>query len=141
MLYAVKVNDDPRVLSILHQAGVRHFDCASLPEIERVGSVCPGSTCYFMIPVWLRSAAARAYQEFGALPQDTPGLLSSVAESGAEPALAFSVGSAVTDPQAYGYAMDQARQILEQLPLQHPPARYRRGLPRDLSGFRGAAIG
>ena len=37
MLYAVKANDDPRILRLLNQAGVRHFDCASLPESIRPG--------------------------------------------------------------------------------------------------------
>ena len=34
VLYAVKANPEPQVLDLLVEAGVRHFDCASLPEIE-----------------------------------------------------------------------------------------------------------
>ena len=49
VLYAVKANSDPTVLSLLTDAGVRHFDCASLPEIERVDAIAPAATKYFMI--------------------------------------------------------------------------------------------
>ncbi|MFT5138838.1 MAG: ornithine decarboxylase [Lysobacterales bacterium] len=161
VLYAVKVNDDPRVISLLYKAGVRHFDCASVPEIKLVSEICPDATCYFMIPVWLRGAAMEAWQEygvkhfvvdhpdgletlkaeiplencvvfvrmavshksalndlstkFGAPPSQVPDLMQAVKDSGAEPALAFNVGSAVTDPEAYRYAIDVARQVLEQL--------------------------
>lgn len=65
VLYAVKVNDDPRVLKLLHAGGVSHFDCASVPEIRLVNETCPGATAYLMIPVWLRSAAAEAWTEYG----------------------------------------------------------------------------
>jgi len=43
VLYTVKANDDPAVIRLVHQAGVSHFDCASLPEIERVRRICPGA--------------------------------------------------------------------------------------------------
>lgn len=33
VLYAVKANDDPTVVRMMHRAGVTDFDCASLPEI------------------------------------------------------------------------------------------------------------
>jgi ornithine decarboxylase len=65
VLYAVKANDNPRILRLLNQAGVRHFDCASLPEIEKVRAACPDATCYFMVPVYLRGAVEAAYQSHG----------------------------------------------------------------------------
>jgi len=65
VLYAVKANDDPDVLQTLHHSGVDHFDCASLAEIALVRDLCPGATCYFMVPVAPRGAAARAHQDFG----------------------------------------------------------------------------
>lgn len=159
VLYAVKANDEPRVLELLCAAGVRHFDCASLPEVALVKRVNPGATCYFMIPVWPRSDPRQAWErfgvrhfmidcrdgldrlgaevplercvvfvrmavshaaamidlsiKFGAPPRDIPGLLAAVAESGAEPALAFNVGSAVIDPEAYAFAIGTAREALE----------------------------
>src|SRR5690606_2390758 len=36
VLYAVKANDHPDIIRLLFDAGVRHFDCASAPEIARV---------------------------------------------------------------------------------------------------------
>ena len=36
VLYAVKANNHPEVMRCLLEAGIRHFDCASLPEVEQV---------------------------------------------------------------------------------------------------------
>jgi len=65
VLYAVKANDEPAVIRLLFQAGVRHFDCASLPEIELVTALCPNATRYFMIPVAVRGAAEAAFHKCG----------------------------------------------------------------------------
>lgn len=64
VLYAVKANDEPAVIRALYQGGVRDFDCASLPEIRRVKQHCPDATCYFMIPVAIRNAAAEAFKAY-----------------------------------------------------------------------------
>lgn len=158
VLYAVKANDHPQTIQLLVEGGIRHFDCASLEEIETVRQVCPDGTCYFMTPVRLRGAAriaqerhgvrhfmidhisglasleqeidfrtaivfvrmavhhAAAMQDlsvrFGAPPADIPALLAEVALAGAEPALAFNVGSNVSDPAAYGYAIGLAADVL-----------------------------
>ena len=144
VLYAVKANSEPAVMSLLSQAGVQHYDCASLPEIELAHAIDPDSKKYFMIPVRIRGAANTAQVEygvrhfmvdhlsalpglldeidssrsvifarmavhhesamedlsarFGAPPEEIPALLQSIRDSGAEPALAFNVGSLVTDP-------------------------------------------
>lgn len=161
VLYAVKANSDPRVLGLLSNAGVSHYDCASLVEIELVDAIDPGATKYFMNPARIRGAAATAQQEygvrhfvvdhrsglsrltdeidtskavifarmavhhesamedlstrFGAQPEDMPQLLQGIHDSGAEPALAFNVGSAVTDPEAYRHGISVTRSVLEQL--------------------------
>ena len=65
VLYAVKANNHPDIIGLMHQAGVRHFDCASLTEIEKVKQVCPHATCYFMTPVRLRGAAHQAQARHG----------------------------------------------------------------------------
>jgi len=181
VLYAVKVNDEPRILECLHAAGVRHFDCASLPEIERVKGLFPEAACYFMIPVWPRSAPRLAWErfgvrhftvdsaeglaqlgqevplehcvvfvrmavshaaamndlstKFGAAPAEVPGLLAAVAELGAEPALAFNVGSAVTDPEAYGFALDTARRVLGDQPVPVRLVDIGGGFPWSYPGF------
>ncbi len=65
VLYAVKANNDPRVIRSLADAGIRHFDCASLQEIADVRAVTDQGTCYFMNPVRLRGAAQAAQEQFG----------------------------------------------------------------------------
>jgi ornithine decarboxylase len=181
VLYAVKANDDPDVLRLLRQAGVEHFDCASLPEVERVKAVCRDATCYFMVPVALRDAAGCAYREhgvrhfmvdhpdrlttlareihlpdcvvfarmavshasammdlsskFGAQPADVPDLLSRIRDGGAEPALAFNVGSLVTRPEAYGHALGVAAETLGKLPFRVRLVDIGGGFPQAYPGF------
>lgn len=65
VLYAVKANDHPAIIKLLHQGGIRHFDCASVHEIETVMQACSDATCYFMVPTRLRGAARQAQREFG----------------------------------------------------------------------------
>ncbi len=65
VLYAVKANADPTVLKLLTDAGVCHFDCASLPEIALVDKINPNATKYFMIPTRIRGAAATAQEKHG----------------------------------------------------------------------------
>jgi ornithine decarboxylase len=65
VLYAVKANDDHDVIALIHDGGVRHFDCASLVEIEKVNNACLDAQCYFMTPVRLRGAAQAAQSRFG----------------------------------------------------------------------------
>lgn len=181
VLYAVKANDHPELLRLLHRAGVRHFDCASLPEIALVHEHCPGATAYFMIPARLRGAAgearrrfgvrhfmidhasglgplaseidvqgtvvfarmathhASAMQElsskFGAPREEIPELLRAIAAAGAEPALAFNVGTGVTSPEAYAYAIDVARSVLEEARLPVRLVDIGGGFPKSYPGF------
>lgn len=64
VLYAVKCNPHPLVLRALYEAGIRHFDTASLPEIALVRESLPDAACYFMHPVKGRAVigtASRVY--------------------------------------------------------------------------------
>ncbi len=64
VMYAVKCNPHPAVLYHLHEAGIRHFDTASLPEIAAVREGLPEAEAYFMHPVKSRAAllsAAKVY--------------------------------------------------------------------------------
>lgn len=181
VLYAVKANDHPRVLRLLHAAGITYFDCASLPEIETVQRECPGATCCFMTPVRLRGAAHAAHHEFGvrhfmidhasglpplaaeidmgasvvfarmavhhasamadlsvrfgAPPADVPALLAAIRDAGAEPALAFNVGSNVADPDAYRHSIGVARQVLDALPFRVRLVDIGGGFPLRYPGF------
>lgn len=62
VFYAVKSNPDRRVLQYLYRAGVRHFDVASLNEIELVRGLFPHARMAFMHPVKSRRAIAAAYR-------------------------------------------------------------------------------
>jgi ornithine decarboxylase len=62
--YAFKVNDSGVVLGALYGAGIRHFDVASIEEVETCARV-PGAKLHFMNPVKSREAIRRAYHEFG----------------------------------------------------------------------------
>ncbi len=181
VLYAVKANAEPAIMSELHAGGVRHFDCASLPEIEHTRGVCPQATCYFMSPVRLRGAAAAAQRlhgvrhfvvdhpdalrslgreirmrqavvfarmavnhdsavhqlsrKFGAPPEQIPALIQAITDAGAEPALAFNVGSSVGSPDAYEYALRKAREVLEQLPTPLRLIDVGGGYPKSYPGF------
>jgi ornithine decarboxylase len=181
VLYAVKANDHPAVIRLINEAGVTHFDCASVPEIERVRSVCPDAIACFMVPVRLRGAAREAQDKyavrhfmvdhpsglallageidmqravvfarmaahhhsamqdlstkFGAAPGDVPALLQRIAAGGAEPALAFNVGSAVTDPEAYSQAMELAAGALRKLPFRVRLLDIGGGFPKSYPGF------
>lgn len=181
VLYAVKANNDPAVVAALHAAGIRHFDCASLEEIELVRSVCADSVNYFMNPVRLPGAARDAFRhhgvqhfmvdhaaalpalvaeiepsdcvifarmavshasaaqdlsaKFGAPPDDIPDLLDAIRASGAEPALAFNVGSGVRSPDGYRHAIGVAAKALGRLPFRVRLVDIGGGFPRRYPGF------
>ena len=181
VLYAVKANDHPDVIRLLYESGVRHFDCASLPEIQVVDEQCPGSTIYFMNPVRLAGHAQIAQRDFGvrhfivdhhsglsslvdeidppgtvifarmavshdsavvdfsskfgAAPDDIPALLTAISETGAEPALAFNVGSGVIDPEGYAHAMAVTRGVLQQLPFRVRLLDIGGGFPKSYPDF------
>ncbi len=187
VMYAVKANNHPDVLKQIFDAGVQHYDCASLPEIELVSRVCPGSTMYFMNPVRLDGharAAQRDYgvrhfvvdhhsglapmineidpgksvifarmavshesamenlsSKFGAKPDNVPALLEAIADTGAEPALAFNVGTGVNDPEAYAYAIDIARNALSELKFKVRLLDIGGGFPKSYPGYEVPALG
>lgn len=64
-LYAVKANPSPELLQILWQAGITHFDVASIAEVRLVRGVLPGAVLCFMHPVKSKAAIREAYFEHG----------------------------------------------------------------------------
>src|SRR5262249_45998898 len=64
-LFAVKANPAPLVLDQVWAAGIRHYDTASLPEIELVRGRFPDAICHFMAPVRAVGAAKAAFERFG----------------------------------------------------------------------------
>jgi ornithine decarboxylase len=65
VLYAAKANPHPVALTNLWNAGIRHFDTASLGEIEAVKSLFPDAICHFMAPVRLPGQAKAAFDKHG----------------------------------------------------------------------------
>lgn len=58
--YAYKANSNVFLLGALYGAGIRHFDVASLPELEDARTI-PDVTFHFMHPVKPRHAIRRAF--------------------------------------------------------------------------------
>jgi ornithine decarboxylase len=60
-LYAVKANPSPDLLRILWDAGVTHYDVASIAEVRLVNELLPEATLCFMHPVKAEEAIREAY--------------------------------------------------------------------------------
>ena len=186
VLYAVKANNHPLVVEQIYAAGVRHFDCASLPEIKLVNEICPDATIYFMNPVRLPGNARKAQREygvrhfvvdhhsglaplvneidpseaiifarmavshesaqedlsakFGAKPDNVPALLTAIKASGAEPALAFNVGTGVNDPEGYVYAIGITKDLMAKLPFKIRLLDIGGGFPKNYPGYAVPAL-
>ena len=64
-LYAVKANPSPDLLRVLWEAGVTHYDVASLGEVRLVAETLPDAVLCFMHPVKAEEAIAEAYFDYG----------------------------------------------------------------------------
>jgi ornithine decarboxylase len=64
-LYAVKANPAPHVLDQVYASGIRHFDTASLAEIELVRRRYADAQCHFMAPVRIAGTAHAAFHKHG----------------------------------------------------------------------------
>lgn len=64
-LYAVKANPSPDLLRVLWNAGITHFDVASIAEVRLVAETLPDATLCFMHPVKTPEAIAEAYHIHG----------------------------------------------------------------------------
>jgi ornithine decarboxylase len=60
-LYAVKANPSPGLLRVLWEAGVTHYDVASIGEVRLVHETLPDAVLCFMHPVKAEEAIAEAY--------------------------------------------------------------------------------
>ncbi|ABS64502.1 Orn/DAP/Arg decarboxylase 2 [Parvibaculum lavamentivorans DS-1] len=65
VLYATKCNPHPYVLKALSDAGIHHFDTASISEIAKVTELLPEAHCYFNHPVKGRGALEAAADVYG----------------------------------------------------------------------------
>src|SRR3954453_8888311 len=64
-LYAVKANPSPDLLHILWDAGITHYDVASIGEVRMVAETLPEAVQCFMHPVKAEEVIAEAYFEHG----------------------------------------------------------------------------
>jgi ornithine decarboxylase len=64
-LYAVKANPSPDLLRILWEAGVTHYDVASIGEVRLLRETLPDAVLCFMHPVKAEEAIAEAYFDHG----------------------------------------------------------------------------
>ena len=64
-LYAVKANPSPALLELLWDAGITHYDVASLGEVRLVNKFLPEAKLCFMHPVKSERAIAQAYHNHG----------------------------------------------------------------------------
>ncbi|MDB5726014.1 MAG: ornithine decarboxylase [Novosphingobium sp.] len=64
-LYAVKANPSPDLLRVLWDAGITHYDVASIAEVRMVRATLPAATLCFMHPVKTASAISEAYRVHG----------------------------------------------------------------------------
>ncbi len=64
-LYAVKANPSPELLRVLWDAGITHYDVASVAEVRMARAALPDATLCFMHPVKTPSAIVEAYRDHG----------------------------------------------------------------------------
>ncbi len=64
-LYAVKANPSAMLLRLLWDAGITHYDVASLGEVRLVNKILPDAVLCYMHPVKSERAIAQAYHNHG----------------------------------------------------------------------------
>jgi ornithine decarboxylase len=64
-MYAVKANPSPDLIRTLWDAGITHFDVASIAEVRLVRGLLPSAVLCFMHPVKGQEAIAEAYHVHG----------------------------------------------------------------------------
>jgi ornithine decarboxylase len=64
-MYAVKANPVTHVVDQIYESGIRHFDTASLAEIELIRGRYADAHCHFMAPVRIPGAAGAAMRDHG----------------------------------------------------------------------------
>jgi len=116
---------------------VRHFMVDHPDRLDALAGEIEFDGCvvFARMAVSHASAMMDLSSKFGAPPADVPRLLSLIRERGAEPALAFNVGSLVTHPEAYRHAIGIAADILSSLPFRVRLIDIGGGFPRAYPGF------
>ncbi|MEJ8569361.1 hypothetical protein [Elongatibacter sediminis] len=124
--------------SAFENFGVRHFVIDHTAGLDLLADQVPLEevVVFTRMAVSHEAALQNLSTKFGAPPESVPGLMEAVADRGAEAALAFNVGSSVTRPEAYEYAMEVAQTVLNRLPFRVRLVDVGGGFPRSYPGFR-----
>ena len=111
----VKIRESAR--QAYDEYGVRHFVVDHWDALENLlVEIQPDdSTIFVRMAAENPDAIFNLSSKFGATPEDTIRLLGRVNQSGAEPALAFNVGSLVRRPDAYEAALETCCEVLNEL--------------------------
>ncbi len=117
--------------------GVRHFLVDHLSGLSQLANEIDTSRAviFARMAVHHESAMEDLSIRFGAPQEEMPHLLQAIRDSGAEPAMAFNVGSAVTDPEAYRHSMSVTKSVLEKLPFKLRLLDIGGGFPKSYPGF------
>jgi len=120
-----------------HDLGVRHFMVDDASRLDALASEIPfdQTVVFARMAVSHESAMMDLSSKFGAPPGEIPALLRQIQAMGAEPALAFNVGTLVTDPEAYRHAIETAAKILHTLEFRLRLIDIGGGFPRSYPGF------
>ena len=65
ILYAVKTNPNSEVLKTIVESGIKHFDVASIKEIQDIKRISPDAKCSYMHTVKSRESIKTAYYKLG----------------------------------------------------------------------------
>ena len=119
------------------QYGVRHFVVDHLKGLDLLASEIDmkRSVVFARMAVHHNSAIYDLSSKFGAEPGEIPLLIQTIAEMGAEPVLAFNVGSSVRSPDAYRHALGIAAEVLAELPFRLRLVDIGGGYPRSYPGY------
>ena len=122
--------------------GVRHFVIDHMSALDPLlDEIEPGQSVIFArMAVHHASSKVDLSSKFGAPPDDVVALLLAIAERGAEPALAFNVGSVVMSPDAFVHAFETATRVLEQLPFRIRLLDIGGGFPKSYPGFEAPPL-
>ena len=135
LMNPVRIRNAARIAQQEH--GVRHFVVDNPSGLEALlTEIDPGKSIVFArMAVHHETASFDLSTKFGAKPDEIESLLRTIADAGAEPALAFNVGSVVMSPDAFVHAMDTARTVLEQIPFRVRLVDIGGGYPKSYPGF------
>ena len=135
LMNPVRLEGDARTAQ--DEFGVRHFMIDHLSALDPLLDEIDAdrSIVFVRMAVSHHSAMADLSSKFGAPPDHVPRILAAVRDSGAEPALAFNVGTGVTEPEAYAYAIGIARDVLSDTAFTVRLLDIGGGFPRPYPGF------